>query len=100
MKKIIQTLLCCGLTLMAFPVLAQSRPGASDTSRVLQRQKEQVARQLNSLKKQAAEVQDSLGRASVKDVLQARLDRLRVLIDSTKGVQAQVEERLKAKRDL
>jgi hypothetical protein len=41
-----------------------------------------------------------LGRASEKDVLQARLDRLRVLIDSTKGVQAQVEERLKAKRDL
>jgi hypothetical protein len=100
MKKIIQILLCGGLILMAFPVLAQSRPAAADTSRVLQRQKEQVARQLTSLKKQAAQVRDSLGRASEKDALQARLDRLRVLIDSTTKVQTQVEEQLKTKRDL
>ena len=100
MKKIIQLLMCCGLILMAFPVLAQSRPGEADTSRSLQREKVRISRQVDSLKKQVALVQDSLGRASVKDALQARLDRLRLLIDSTRVVQAQVEERLKAKRDL
>jgi len=100
MKKIIQLLLCCGLILMAFPVLAQSRPGEGDTSRSLQRERVRIGRQVDSLKKQVVLVQDSLARASVRDALQARLDRLRVLIDSTRGVQAQVEEKLKAKRDL
>jgi hypothetical protein len=100
MKKVIQILLCCGLILMGLPVLAQSRPAVSDTSRSLQRERVRVGRQVDSLKKQVALVQDSLVRASVKDALQARLDRLRMQIDSTMGVQRQLEERLKAKRDL
>jgi hypothetical protein len=100
MTKIIQILLCCGVILMAVPVLAQSRPAVGDTSRSLQRERIRVARQLDSLKKQAMLVQDSLAGASVKDALQTRLDRLRMQIDSTMGVQRQLEERLKAKRDL
>ena len=100
MKKIIQILLCCGLILMAVPVLAQSRPDVGDTSRSLQRERVRVGRQVDSLKKQVALVQDSLVRAQVKDVLQARLDRLRIQIDSTVRVQHELEERMRAKRDL
>jgi hypothetical protein len=92
--------LYCGIILLALPVSAQTRPATGDTSRILQRQKEQLARQLTSLKKQAAQVQDSLAVSQAKDALQTRLDRLRTQIDSTTRVQRQLEEQLKAKRDL
>jgi len=149
MKKIIHLmfygLIACGaLVFVAIPVRAQSTRGTKtkvatgDTSRQLQRERERVSREIDSLKILAVgtnrllEYQDSLqGRTQrelqtmegsprgrldrrridsldvsvkaqgrKKDSLQHQFDHLLISLDSMVRVQQELNEQLKAKRDL